>query len=37
MRQKELYLVPETEVHELHLEGVIANSVILTKEDEDWD
>jgi len=35
MRQKELYAAPETEVLELRLEGVIATSVNLEKEDEE--
>lgn len=37
MRQKDLYLSPETEVMELKLEGVIATSVELTAVDDPFD
>ena len=37
MRQKELYLSPETEVMEIKLEGVIASSVELTAVDDPFE
>lgn len=36
MKQKEPYVVPETEVLELRLEGVIAMSEIRKEDEELW-
>ena len=36
MKKKEQYLVPETEVLELRLEGVIANSPLGKEPEEEW-